>query len=282
MANPQTEDGYTRIANELFEALLRADLSKRHLLVVLAIMRQTYGFNRTMDRISGSQMAELTGVRRNHCNVAVMQLIELKIVKRDGRQIGIQKDYDQWCLAGPKSGLEKSQNGTTQVVPKQDYDSPESGLNESQNGTKSSPKTGHTKDSKDNSKDNLKDSSASALEQRFNSWWKHYPKKRNRGQALKAWKAIVPDDELTNQMIDATERAKRSASWFKDKGQFIPYPATWLRAEGWLDELEVDIDLPATTGGACATTIENLNQLFGGTGEGENVRRANGLSIGSL
>jgi len=166
MASPQIEDGYTRIANELFEALLRADLSKRHLLVVLAIMRQTYGFNRTMDRISGSQIAELTGVRRNHCNVAVMQLVKLKIVKRAGRQIGIQKDYDQWCLTSPKPGLKKSQNETSPIVPKQDYDSPELGLRESQNRTKTSPKTGHTKDSKDISKDSFKDKGTDSLEQR--------------------------------------------------------------------------------------------------------------------
>lgn len=46
MANPQIENGYTRIANELLEALLLANLSKRQLLVALAVIRQTYGFNR--------------------------------------------------------------------------------------------------------------------------------------------------------------------------------------------------------------------------------------------
>lgn len=282
MASPQLEDGYTRIANELFEALLRADLSKRHLLVVLAIMRQTYGFNRIMDRISGSQIAELTGVRRNHCNVAVMQLIELRIVKREGRQIGIQKDYDQWCLASPKSGLKQSQNGTTRVVPKQDCDSPETGLKESQNRTKTSPKTGHTKDSKDISKDSFKDKGPDSLEQRFDTWWQCYPKKRNRGQALKAWRAIKPDKQLVDTMIRAVDNAMQSADWQKDRGKFIPYPATWLRAQGWLDQFEVEV-VATNTSGACGATVSNLQQLFGGVQRGAtNIREADRVSIGRL
>ncbi|OED38257.1 hypothetical protein AB833_20070 [Chromatiales bacterium (ex Bugula neritina AB1)] len=111
MANPQIENGYTRIANELLEALLLANLSKRHLLVAFAVIRQTYGFNRKSDRISGSQIAELTGLRRNHCSVTVAELTEMKILHRSGSQLGVQKDHEQWVLSSPNSGSE-SRNRT--------------------------------------------------------------------------------------------------------------------------------------------------------------------------
>jgi len=32
--------------------------------------------------------------------------------------------------------------------------------------------------------------------------------------------------------------AKKSPEWTKDNGKYIPYPATWLNAKGWEDELD--------------------------------------------
>ncbi|BDY94197.1 hypothetical protein MUTS15_28540 [Escherichia coli] len=40
------DDGYTRIANELLEAVMLAGLTQHQLLVFLAVMRKTYGFNK--------------------------------------------------------------------------------------------------------------------------------------------------------------------------------------------------------------------------------------------
>lgn len=45
------DDGYTRFANELLEAIASADLTARQLKVMLAYVRKTYGFNKKTDRI---------------------------------------------------------------------------------------------------------------------------------------------------------------------------------------------------------------------------------------
>lgn len=42
------DDGYTRIANELLEAVMLAGLSQHQLLVFMAVMRKTYGFNKKL------------------------------------------------------------------------------------------------------------------------------------------------------------------------------------------------------------------------------------------
>lgn len=42
------DDGYTRIANELLEAVMAADLTARQLKVVLAVIRKTYGFGKSL------------------------------------------------------------------------------------------------------------------------------------------------------------------------------------------------------------------------------------------
>lgn len=71
---------------------------------------------------------------------------------------------------------------------------------------------------------------------RFEKFWLAYPKKKSKGDAEKAWKAIKPNEQLHDRILHALERAKTSAEWRNDGGKFIPYPATWLRAKGWEDE----------------------------------------------
>ena len=70
----------------------------------------------------------------------------------------------------------------------------------------------------------------------FEIFWKAYPKKRNKGQAENTFKKVAPDEQLMAAILTAIERAKKSAQWLKDDGQYIPYPATWLNAKGWEDE----------------------------------------------
>lgn len=72
----------------------------------------------------------------------------------------------------------------------------------------------------------------------FDRFWKAYPKKRAKGDAEKAWKELRPSEPLVNQILATLELAKTSADWLKDGGQYIPYPATWLRRKGWEDDFK--------------------------------------------
>lgn len=71
----------------------------------------------------------------------------------------------------------------------------------------------------------------------FDQFWAAYPKRRSRGIAEKAFLRLNPNAVLLAAMLKAIERAKASEQWTKDGGQFIPYPATWLSARGWEDEM---------------------------------------------
>jgi len=86
----------------------------------------------------------------------------------------------------------------------------------------------------------IKDSISTSA--RFDQFWKAYPKKKSKGQAERTFAQINPDEQLLATMIATIERAKKSKDWCKDNGQFIPYPATWLNAKGWEDEI-----VPKTT-----------------------------------
>lgn len=90
------DDGYTRFANELLEAIASADLTARQLKVMLAYVRKTYGFNKKTDRIADEQIAQLTGLSRQNVNKAKKELISMNCLFMDGNQIGVNIEVSAW------------------------------------------------------------------------------------------------------------------------------------------------------------------------------------------
>ena len=56
---------------------------------------------------------------------------------------------------------------------------------------------------------------------------------------MKAWCQLKPSPELVVDILIAIAWQAQSEDWLRDRGQWIPYPASWLRAGRWLDEPEV-------------------------------------------
>ena len=72
----------------------------------------------------------------------------------------------------------------------------------------------------------------------FDLFWSVYPRKVGKKDAIKAWSKLKPDENLLKAIIEGVKRWKASEQWKKDGGQFIPYPATFLRGERWNDECQ--------------------------------------------
>ena len=69
---------------------------------------------------------------------------------------------------------------------------------------------------------------------KFDVFWKAYPRKIGKGDARKAFaKVKVPVETL----LSAIEQQTRSEQWTRENGRFIPNPATWLNQGRWEDEL---------------------------------------------
>ncbi|EFN5456171.1 replication protein [Escherichia coli] len=90
------DDGYTRFANELLEAIASADLTARQLKVMLAYVRKTYGFNKKTDRIADEQISQLTGLSRQNVNKAKKELISMNCLFMDGNKIGVNREVSAW------------------------------------------------------------------------------------------------------------------------------------------------------------------------------------------
>ena len=114
---PQLEDGYTKIADELLEALCRVNLGGREMAVVLALIRMTYGWQKKKDRIAGSQLAKLTGIPRTKIPTLLRSLEAKNIVRIEsggqGRTatLSIKKDHRKWVKrnirTSPRQGVSK-------------------------------------------------------------------------------------------------------------------------------------------------------------------------------
>ena len=142
------DDGFTRIANELLEAVMRAGLSQHQLLVFMAVMRKTYGFNKKSDRVSNEQLSELTGILPHKCSAAKSVLVKRGILTQTGRVIGINKTVSEWSSL-PVKGTEKKTYLKKVTLPESGKKSlPESGNAYYPN--KVNTKDKHTKDNKDN------------------------------------------------------------------------------------------------------------------------------------
>ena len=72
----------------------------------------------------------------------------------------------------------------------------------------------------------------------FDAFWALYPKKKSKGEAKKAWAQLEPSREIISAIMAKLPLLAASHDWTKEGGQYVPNPATWLRAEGWEDEVK--------------------------------------------
>ncbi|ENI9961571.1 replication protein [Salmonella enterica] len=107
------DDGYARLSNMLLEAYSGADLTKRHFKVLLAILRKTYGWNKPMDRITDSQLSEITKLPVKRCNEAKLELVRMNIIKQQGGMFGPNKNISEWCIPQNEGKPPKTRDKTS-------------------------------------------------------------------------------------------------------------------------------------------------------------------------
>ncbi|KFC08841.1 origin-specific replication initiation factor [Trabulsiella guamensis ATCC 49490] len=92
----ELDDGYTKTANTLLEAVMLSGLTQHQLLIVMAVWRKTYGYNKKMDWIGNEQFSELTGMAATKCSTAKNELIRMGVLIQEGRHVGMNKNISEW------------------------------------------------------------------------------------------------------------------------------------------------------------------------------------------
>jgi uncharacterized protein YdaU (DUF1376 family) len=72
----------------------------------------------------------------------------------------------------------------------------------------------------------------------FLKFWNAYPKKVGKDKALESWNKTRPNIE---EVLIALDWQVKSDQWFKNGGQFIPNPTTYLNQGRWKDEPPIPI-----------------------------------------
>jgi phage replication O-like protein O len=132
------DEGYTRLANEILETVYKTRINGNAMSVLLAIVRMTYGWNKSSDRIAGVQLADETGLSESEVSRALSQLVERRIIectgdRRKAKIISINKRVDEWLLRKPATSIAQTR--------KSDCVNPQVGLRKHANTKDISPKT---------------------------------------------------------------------------------------------------------------------------------------------
>lgn len=108
--SPQFENGFTRISNDLLEALCSYRLPGEEMQCLLVVIRKTCGYQREDDAISLSQFAAMTGLKRPNVVRALNGLVSKKIltvIKNDTvlvNKYAINKGFSGWKPFVKKKG----------------------------------------------------------------------------------------------------------------------------------------------------------------------------------
>lgn len=91
----------------------------------------------------------------------------------------------------------------------------------------------------------------------FARFWEAYPRKAAKAAARKAFTKIS-EKTLTEEILPDIEKRKNTDQWKKDRGAYIPYPATYLNGKRWNDEMPKPVKAYAQR----EVTDEQFKDLF--------------------
>ena len=216
MANPQP-DKFTKISNELLDALAKIRIAGEARQMLDVIIRKTYGFNKKIDTIPTSQFIKFTNLSRMAIHKAREKLLKMNLItitKKGNSQVlnySIQKDYNKWKPLPKKVTVTKKGNSTI-----------------TQKGNPLLPKKVTT-----STKDTLSKETIQKKE-RFLELWNKYPNKDGKTQAYKHFNSSVKTKEdwlaintaLTNYL--KSERVnngyvKNGSTWFNNWRDWVDY-----------------------------------------------------------
>lgn len=75
----------------------------------------------------------------------------------------------------------------------------------------------------------------------FAQFWAAYPRKQSKADAKKAWIQTAAIRPAMPELLKAVIAQKSAEAWCEQGGRFIPYPASWLRAEGWENSSSIEL-----------------------------------------
>ena len=99
---------FTRISSRTLENLAKLKITPNEWRTMMALVRKTYGYQKTKDKISLSQFQSLTGLERKRQVMALKSLVRKGIILKETGYINsysVNKEYAEWLVAVPPPGM---------------------------------------------------------------------------------------------------------------------------------------------------------------------------------
>lgn len=120
MARDVEGGNFTRIHNEILDALARTDITGRQFKIVLFLIRQSYGYQAKEKALGLKDFADGTGLDWRNVDKELRELVRRRIINRTGggrgrgnkAVYGFNKYYEQWLPAKERSTPENSSPAT--------------------------------------------------------------------------------------------------------------------------------------------------------------------------
>lgn len=262
------DNGYTKLANELYEELIGANLTKNQAKVAHAICRKTYGFNKKTDRISDSQLAELTRLPRQKVNKAKNELIAMKVIVKVGMAIGPNKNLTEWDIPDchqnsvivTKTVTKSVTKSVTTLSPKQGH-TKETITKEKKENKNTMSEEVRSKNEKSNSEPTKPDPFLEPFEKIF---WVAGMRKVGKDKSKSAFKSKFKEwrketggtiEEFAKLLADDIQYRLRIQQFGFDK----MHPTTYLNGSRWTDERP---ELPQPTAQQSSITVSKNGLVF--------------------
>lgn len=263
------EKGFLQVNNQIVDYWM-AHLTSAEFKTLLAIVRKTKGWNKPYDRISQSQIAELTGLTTRSVRTAISLLEDKKLI----------------IVAGDdrKTRLFSVNYSTVNDV-ETDVTAIEKAIKDAEVISKDAEVISHKEEviskdaevgflhnkhyTKDTNNINIKDTTASAKKTKvinicFSDFWNIYDKKKDTAKCEKKWLSLTDNErELIMAHIPAYVKSTPDKKYRKN-------PMTYFSGKCWLDE----IDQPTATKIDRTTDKLAVNQKWAGANK-SNIVAAN-------
>lgn len=197
--SPQLDNGYTRIANEILDALCRYRIPGEEMQCLLTIIRKTYGFGKKADKIPLSQFQVATGLDRGNICRALRNLKNRRLisVKSDTGKVttySFNKVFSQWQLVSKKTRVNIDNLPVSKMTHSKERFSKEKNI----------------------------------LSECFETLWSRYPLKDGKKAALRHFMATVKDEAdcqrisksldnyLSHLETESWKKPKNGSTWFNN------------------------------------------------------------------
>jgi phage replication O-like protein O len=238
-ASPQLENGYTRIANELLEAMARLDATRTEWKILMVIIRNTYGYQRKSARIKLADFFRITGVAKPNISRGLSKLIMDGVVIRTdngkGACYSFQKNYGKWKRLSKQTIVIKNDNFS---IIKNDNLYPRAKDKRKKKDNITTQKIPNSpKEQKQKAGIEYTPEGNVVYPSLFEKFWDYYPRKKEKLPTLEAWTRLEKEKKNMNDVVKASKNYRDEQVRLGTAENFIKLPPTFLHKDRWEDYL---------------------------------------------